>query len=186
MHLAGNPRVDAEWESVLSVNIDGTKNVFAEARRYGVKRVIYASSNHVTGAYEGFPPSLHKQDHARLITSHDPIRPDGFYGVSKAAGEAIARMYYELYGLASICLRIGSVNKDDSPSGDARLMTTWLSHRDLVELVRCSLHASVPFGIYYGVSNNRRRFWDISDSERELDFHPQDDASQYEDGAPPA
>jgi nucleoside-diphosphate-sugar epimerase len=179
IHLAGDPRVDAEWDSVLGVNIGGTKNVYAAAQRHGVKRVVFASSNHATGAYEGFPPSLHTREHVQLITSRDPIRPDGFYGVSKAAGEAIARMYFERYGLESICLRIGSVNKADSPAGDPRLQSTWLSHRDLVQLVERSLLADVSFGIYYGVSNNRRRFWDISDAERDLDFHPQDDANTY-------
>jgi hypothetical protein len=37
--------------------------------------------------------------------------------------------------------------------------------------------ADVKFGIYYGVSNNKRRFWDISNAEAEIDFHPEDDAS---------
>jgi NAD+ dependent glucose-6-phosphate dehydrogenase len=179
IHLAGDPRVDAEWDSVLSVNIGGTKNVYHAAQRHGVKRVIFASSNHATGAYEGFPPSLHTHENVQLITSRDAIRPDGFYGVSKAAGEAIARMYFERFGLESICLRIGSVNKADSPAGDPRLQSTWLSHRDLVQLIQRSLLADVSFGIYYGVSNNRRRFWDISDAERDLDFHPEDDASKY-------
>ncbi len=179
VHLAGDARVDADWDSALSVNIGGTKNVYAAAQRHRVKRVVFASSNHVAGAYEGFPPSLHAQEIDWLITSRDPIRPDGFYGVSKAAGEAIARMYFELHGLESVCLRIGSVNKADSPAGNPRLQCTWLSHRDLVQLVRCSLLSDVPFGIYYGVSNNRKRFWDISDAERDLNYHPQDDASTH-------
>ena len=178
VHLAGIAEVDASWESAFRVNIGGTKNVYDAAQRHGVKRVVFASSNHATGAYEGFPPSLHTKEDVRLITSRDPVRPDGFYGVSKAAGEAIARMYFELHGLQSICLRIGSVNREDSPHANARLQSTWLSHRDLLQLVRQSLLADVGFGIYYGVSNNRRRFWDISDSERDLDYHPQDDASQ--------
>jgi NAD+ dependent glucose-6-phosphate dehydrogenase len=179
IHLAGDARVDADWDSALHINIGGTSNIYAAAQRHAVKRVIFASSNHTTGAYEGFPPSLHTQNNVRLITSRDPIRPDGYYGVSKAAGEAIARMYFELYALESICLRIGSVNRADSPDGDPRLECTWLSHRDLVQLVQRSLLADVSFGIYYGVSNNRKRFWDISDAERELDFHPQDEARTH-------
>ncbi len=176
IHLAGDPRVDADWDSAFQNNIGGTQNVYASAQRHGVKRVVYASSNHATGAYEGFPPSLHMQKKAALISVRDPVRPDGFYGVSKIAGEAIARMYYELYGLQSICLRIGSVVKGDDPTRNPRYKSTWLSHRDLLQLVKCSLLADVGFGIYYGVSNNRGRFWDISDAERELGYHPQDDA----------
>lgn len=177
IHLAGIAQVDADWPSAFRVNIGGTQNVYAAAHDHGVRRVIFASSNHATGAYEGFPPSLHTKRDMPLIKVSDAIRPDGFYGVSKAAGEAIARMYYELYGLESICLRIGSVNKEDSPRANARLQSTWLSHRDLLQLVKCSLEAEVGFGIYYGVSDNKRRFWDISNAERELGYHPQDDAS---------
>ncbi len=178
VHFAGDARVDADWQSALKVNIEGTKNVYAAAQRHAAQRVVFASSNHVTGAYEGFPPSLHTKENVGMITVSDPIRPDGFYGVSKAAGEAIARMYYELYGLESICLRIGSVNRDDSPAGSPRTRSTWLSHRDLVALVRCSLKANVKFGIYYGVSNNKNRFWDISNAEQELGYRPVDDGSR--------
>ena len=99
VHLAGDPRVDADWQSVLVNNIAGTKNLYEAAKAYGVKRVVFASSNHVTGAYEGFPPNLHTQPNPILITAQHPIRPDGYYGVSKAAGEPVARMYYELLRL---------------------------------------------------------------------------------------
>ena len=179
VHLAGDARVDAEWESAFHVNIGGTENVYAAARKHGIQRVVLASSNHVTGAYEGLPPVLHLKENRPLITTRDPIRPDGFYGVSKAAAEAIARMYFELYGLQSVCLRIGTVLRDDDPTREARTLSTWLSHRDLVQLVLRSLSADVKFGIYYGVSNNRRKFWDISEAERDLDYHPKDNASNY-------
>jgi len=177
IHLAGDPHIDADWDSVFANNIGGTKNVYEAARLAGVRRIVFASSNHVTGAYEGFPPSLHTKKISRQITARDPILPDGFYGVSKAAGEAIARMYYELYGLESICLRIGSVTKDDNPNIHPRFESTWLSHRDLIQLVRKSLSADVKFGIYYGVSGNTNRFWDISNAETELAYHPEDNAS---------
>jgi nucleoside-diphosphate-sugar epimerase len=177
VHLAGVARVEADWESVSKSNIRGTRNIYETARRSGVKRVVFASSNHVTGAYEGMPPSLHERSNPTLITTQDPIRPDSFYGVSKAAGEAIARMYYELYGLESVCLRIGSCTREDDPTQNPRYISTWLSHRDLIQLVRKSLLSDVKFGIYYGVSNNRKRFWDISNAAAELGYHPADDAS---------
>lgn len=178
LHLAGDPRVSAEWDSVLANNIGGTKNIYEAARRTGVKRIVFASSNHVTGAYEGFPPRLHLNQNEIMISSRDPIRPDSFYGASKAAGEALARMYYELFGIESICLRIGSVTKEDDPRLDPRYECTWLSQRDLIQLVRKSFLAQIEFGIYYGVSNNARRFWDISNAESELDYRPQDNASE--------
>jgi len=174
VHLGADPRMDGDWQSILMNNIVGTRNVYEMARQSGVRRVIFASSNHVTGAYEGFPPSLHTQPNPRLITSQDPIRPDGYYGVSKATGEALARMYYELYGLESICLRIGYVLEDDNPFGNAHNQSVWLSHRDLIQLVKKSLLADIKFGIYYGVSDNRRRFWDISNTVEELGYQPED------------
>jgi len=177
VHLAGDPRPDADWQSVLMNNIVGTRNVYEAAREHGVKRVVYASSNHATGAYEGFPPSLHTQPNPPLISTKDPIRPDGYYGASKAAAEAIARMYYELYGLESVCLRIGAVLKDDDPTKEDRNMSTWLSHRDLVQLVTKSLLGDVGFAIYYGVSNNKKRFWDISNAEAEIGYQPVSDSS---------
>jgi nucleoside-diphosphate-sugar epimerase len=177
VHLAGDPRMDADWKSVLVNNIEGTRNIYEAAHNHGVKRIIFASSNHVTGAHEGFPPALHINKKNDLISVEHPIRPDGFYGVSKAAGEAIARFYYELFGLESVCLRIGSVLKNNDPHENPRYECTWLSHRDLVQLVRKSLLADVKFGIYYGVSNNSRRFWDISNAVAEINYHPEDDAS---------
>lgn len=177
IHLAGDPRPDADWQSVLLNNIAGTRNLYEAAHNHGVKRVVFASSNHVTGAYEGFPPNLHTQPDPPLITPQDPIRPDGFYGVSKAAGEAIARMYYELHGIESVCLRIGSVLEDDDPTIDAHNESIWLSHRDLVQLVTKSLLGEVKFAIYYGVSNNKKRFWDISNAVAEIGYQPESDAS---------
>jgi uronate dehydrogenase len=163
-------------------NIDGTKNIFESARLHGVKRIIFASSNHTTGVYEGSPPDLHMKNDPDLITVGNPIRPDGFYGVSKVTGEALARMYYDLYGLESICLRIGSVLKDDDPRNNPRYLSTWLSHKDLVQLVTKSLLSEIKFGIYYGVSNNKKRFWDISNAESDINYQPEDDASNISSG----
>lgn len=178
IHLAADSRVNAEWESVLKNNIIGTKNVYECARIYNVKKVIFASSNHVTGGYEGMPPKLHKEKVPHLIKVTDAIRPDSDYATSKVFGEAVARQYLELYGIASICIRIGTVIEDDDPTKSERTMKTWLSHDDLVQLIRKSLLAKVSFGIYYGVSNNTGRFWDISNAEKELGYMPKDDASE--------
>lgn len=179
IHLAGDPRVDASWESVLVANIIGTRNIFEAAREFRVPRVIFASSNHVTGAYEGFEPNLylHKQHEPPKISPHDPIRPDSDYGVSKAFGEAVARYYCARWGIDSICLRLGAVLASDDPTADDHLRKVWLSHRDLIQLLEKSLAANVVFGIYYGVSNNRGAFWDLSNARMELGYEPVDDAS---------
>ena len=179
VHLAADPRVSGSWESMLKNNIVGTKNVYAAVKEYGVKKVVFASSNHVTGAYEGIPPSLLEQPRPSLITIIDPIRPDSDYGTSKIFGEAVARQYYELYGIHSVCLRIGSFIADDNPTRSERVGRTWISHRDLIQLLKKSILSEVEFGIYYGVSNNKGRFWDISNAEEEVGYSPEDDASVF-------
>ncbi len=179
IHLAADTSMTASWDSILQANIIGTRNVYEAAREGRVCKIIFASSNHVTGAYEGIDQNvhLHTQFEPEKLTVRDPIRPDSDYGVSKAFGEALARYYSARWGIESICLRIGSVLADDDPTRDARHRKTWLSHRDLVQLVRKSLASNVMFGIYYGISNNKGAFWDLSNAYRDLGYLPQDDAS---------
>ena len=179
IHLAGDPRVDASWESVLRANIIGTRNIFEAAREFQVPQVVYASSNHVTGAYHGFEPTLYKytQPGPPMISPQDPIRPDSDYGLSKAFGEAVARYYFDRWGIKAICLRIGAVLKNDDPTTESQNRRIWLSHRDLVQLVEKSLASDVTFGIYYGISNNRDAFWDISNARADLGFAPEDDGA---------
>jgi nucleoside-diphosphate-sugar epimerase len=177
IHLAGDPRVDAPWDSVLKNNIIGTHNLYECARHSQVQRVIFASSNHVTGGYEGIPPTLPLREGEQMITTAHPIRPDGDYATSKVFGEAVARQYYEVYGIESICLRIGTVVPNDSPTADDRVRKTWLSQRDLEQLVLKSLTAPIPFGIFYGVSNNKGRFWELANAQADLGYTPVDDAS---------
>jgi nucleoside-diphosphate-sugar epimerase len=181
IHMAADPRVQATWESVLHNNIEGTHNVFEAAREVGVRRVIFASSSHVTGGYHGIEPDLFliEQPDPRRISVTDPIRPDGEYGVSKAFGEALARYYASRWGISFICLRIGVVLADDRPLGHPWFRKGWLSQRDLLQLVRKSLQSNVVFGIYYGMSNNAGGFWDITNARLELGYEPQDDASDY-------
>jgi nucleoside-diphosphate-sugar epimerase len=180
IHLAANASLAADWRSALMTNIDGTWNVFSVASRYDVRRVVFASSNHATGGHEGVPPTLHLQADPPTIRVGDPLRPDSPYGISKITGEAIARYFYDLYGIEAVCLRIGSVLTDDDPTKDDRHRCTWLSYRDLRHLIDRALMADETFpgfGIYYGVSRNERRFWDLSNAEAELEYHPADDAS---------
>ena len=179
--MAADPRVKASWESTLQNNIVGTRNVFEAAREVGIKRVIFASSNHVTGAYHGIEPPLffNKEHDPRRILVTDPIRPDGEYGVSKAFGEALARYYASRWGISFICLRIGVVLADDRPVGHPWFKKGWLSQRDLLQLVNKSLESNVVYGIYYGMSNNAGGFWDITNARLELGYEPQDDASDY-------
>lgn len=187
--LAADPSADAPWWSVRANNMPATLNALEAAHRAGVRRLVFASSNHVTGMYEQDEPyaSIVKGAYdgldpaaLRRVTVADPIRPDGPYGVGKALGEAAGRMYAELHELSVICLRIGTVNAEGRPRGP-RQLATLLTHRDLVQLVERALEApaSERFGIFYGVSANTWRIWDITDARARLGYEPRDDTEQF-------
>jgi uronate dehydrogenase len=165
IHLAAIPD-EAGFYDILAGNITTTYSVFEAARRAGVRRVVFASSNHVTGFYP----------RGQTIGPDDPIRPDSFYGVSKAFGEALGRLYADKYGLEVVCLRIGSFA--ERPTG-RRQLSTWLSPRDCVQLVRCCLDApAVGFMVVYGVSANSRSWWKDEPAAR-LGYRPQDNAEEF-------
>lgn len=187
--LAANPDAHAPWSAMLSNNIPATVTAFEAARLAGVRRVVYASSNHVTGMYERDEPyasivtgayeGVEPQQIDR-IRADWPIRPDGPYGVSKALGEAAARYYADEHGLSMICLRIGGVTRDDRPRSP-RQFAVMLTHRDLAHLVECCLDApaAVDFATFYGVSRNTWRIWDIDHPRQLIGYEPLDDAELW-------
>ena len=179
IHLAADPRPGAPWDSILKNNIIATRNVYEGARMAGAKRVIYTSSNRVT---EGDVNDNNNAETAKPISVDDPMRPISYYGASKVFGEALGRMFWEAYGLKSICIRIGNVRHDDDPTKNQKLARKWLSHRDLVDLFRKSITAPVSFGVYYGVSANQHRLWDIQNAKRDLGYEPKDDAYSKKHG----
>jgi uronate dehydrogenase len=127
VHLAGIPHQDT-FERILQTNVAGTFNVFEAARRQGCPRVVVASSLHVTGFY----------DATQRISPAVPVRPDSFYGVGKACGENLGRLYADKHGLAVVCVRIGTFAEQPTTP---RHLSTWLSPRDAVELFYRSLVA---------------------------------------------
>jgi nucleoside-diphosphate-sugar epimerase len=195
VHLAATISVTSAWEDVLRNNLIGTYNVYEAARRAGVDCVVFASSNHAVGMYEAEGmPTIYALDDPRVIDHHAEIRPDSYYGISKAYGEAMGRYYVDMHGMRVFCLRIGSVRADDDPRSPTiatssswlplneqqlyeRYRATWLSQRDCAQLIsRCLDADHIRFGIYYGISNNPRQFWDISHAREELGYDPQDSA----------
>jgi len=195
VQLAASVSVLSPWSEVLPANFIGTYNVYEAARRNGVDCVVFASSNHAVGMYEvEAAPGIYALDDPRVVDHRADLRPDSYYGVSKAYGEALGRYYVENHGLRVLCLRIGTVRADDDPRSPEiatanswlpltpeqaydRLRSTWLSHRDCAQLIARSLDADhVRFGIYYGISNNPRQFWDIEHARREIGYAPEDAA----------
>ncbi len=192
IHLAGAVAVDASWKDVYGTNIGGTYNVYEAARRNGLRRIIFASSNHAVGMNEvDNAPQIYKPRFGRVVGVNDAYRPDGLYGVWKAFGETLGRYYSDKFGIQVACIRIGSITKADDPkdpsvrdSSDwlhltdeqkfARYAATWMSHRDFARLVRAILASEVPFAIVYGVGDNATRFWDLEPGRAIYGFWPQD------------
>jgi uronate dehydrogenase len=165
VHLGGIPS-DREFGEILGPNIVGTRNVLEAARHGGARRVVYASSNHVSGMYASGHP----------LDGTDPVRPDSNYGASKAFGEALARMYVDRFGLEVVCLRIGSFQPRPRV---ARELSTWLSPADMTRLTLAALTApDVGFEVVYGVSANRRSWWSPEPGLR-IGYEPRDDAEAY-------
>jgi uronate dehydrogenase len=168
VHLAGIAS-ESTWPAIAHTNIEGTYCALEAARRAGVGRVVLASSNHATG-YTPRPGS-------GLLREVDaPHRPDTFYGVSKAAMEALGSLYADRYGLDVVCLRIRSAFPEPTTT---RQLSTWLSPGDTVRLVDAALRAPSPgFAVVWGVSANTRNWWDLT-AARALGYEPADDAEVY-------
>lgn len=165
IHLGGIP-TEASFDELLGPNLVGTFNVFEAARRNGVPRVVFASSNHAAGFYPV----------EETLTGREAPRPDTLYGVTKAYGEALGHLYVDKFGLDVICIRIGGFLEQPRQVRD---LSTWLSHGDAVRLVVACLTApDVGFRVVYGASANTRLHWDLSPA-RELGYDPQDDAERY-------
>ncbi|MDI2132894.1 NAD-dependent epimerase/dehydratase family protein [Yinghuangia seranimata] len=156
---------EARFPDLVNANIVGTHNVLEAARKLGIGRVVLASSNRAGGFY----PTSHTTDPT------EPPRPDGLYGVTKAAIEALGRLYADKFGLTVVCLRIGSY--EDAPT-ESRHLATWLSPRDAAGFVRAALTADVDYTVAYAVSANTRRFWALPDPDV-LPYTPLDDAETH-------
>ncbi|HEX4798492.1 MAG TPA: NAD(P)-dependent oxidoreductase [Burkholderiales bacterium] len=165
VHLGGFS-VEGPWEVILRANIVGTYNAFEAARRNGVRRIVFASSNHAVGFY--------RRD--ETIDARAYPKPDSRYGVSKAFGEALGSLYADKYGMEVVCLRIGNVNPRPM---DKRRLSIWLSPSDLAQLVSIAIdRPGIRFEIVYGISGNKRSWYDNSNAER-LGYRPQDDSEPY-------
>ncbi len=165
VHLGG-VSVEGPFEPILQANIVGVHNLYEAARKHGVRRVVFASSNHVTGFY--------RQD--EVVRPSDPMRPDGHYGLSKAFGENLSRFYFDRYGLETVCLRIGSSFPEPK---DRRMLATWLSYDDLERLVAASLTAPVVgHSVIYGLSDNTTRWWDNT-SAAHIGYRPEDSSEPF-------
>jgi uronate dehydrogenase len=165
VHLGGYS-VEGPWEGILSANIIGCYNVFEAARRNGVTRIIFPTSNHATGFYK----------RSQTIDHRVYPKPDSRYGVSKVFGEALGSLYADKYGMQFLMIRIGNVNP--API-DKRRLSIWISPRDIAQLVTLGIeHPDIRFEIVYGISGNTRGWYENSNAFR-LGYRPLDNAEAW-------
>jgi uronate dehydrogenase len=169
LHLAGIS-LEAPFEKILRANIEGTYNLYEAARAEGVRRVVFASSNHAVG----FTPRPREGD--PLIPVGTPRRPDTYYGLSKGFGEDLAQLYWDRHGIETVSVRIGSCFMEPS---SVRMLSLWLSPGDGARLFHAALTADgVGHTVVHGSSANTRLWWDLS-TARALGYEPQDDSEQF-------
>lgn len=190
VHLAGNPSPDADWEGVFGTNVGGTYNAYEAARRNGLDRVVFASSNHAVQMHNvddpAEPESL--REDARTVRPDDPTRPDSYYGVSKVAAEALGELYADRHGIEVVNLRIGwlmdedqlreTQDENEAKARFARAM--WLSPRDCREAVKSAVDADLPEPAVtaHAVSRNDDRYMSLTETTRKLDYRPRDNSAE--------
>ncbi|WP_298282917.1 NAD(P)-dependent oxidoreductase [Acidocella sp.] len=165
IHMAGSS-VEKPLATIIENNLVALQRVYEGARRHGVKRVVFASSNHTIGMYQA----------GERLKLSDPVRPDGNYGLSKVWGEAMGRLYHDKFGIETVCLRIGSaIARPTEP----RHLATWLGYEDLEELVwRAATVPGLGFLTVWGVSANKRAWWDNGEAAA-LGYQPRQNAEDY-------
>lgn len=165
LHFGGHS-AEGSWDAILQANIAGCYNLFEAARQAGVKRIVFASSNHAVGFYP----------RKKRIGTDITVRPDSRYGVSKVFGEALGALYSDKHGIDVTCLRIGNVGPRPI---DVRRLSIWISPEDLVQLIRIGLeHPRIRFEILYGASDNAASWWDNSRAQK-LGYRPAGKAEEF-------
>lgn len=192
VHLAANPNPTPPWADLVAPNLDAVVNVYNAAAQAGVKRVVFASSNHAMGAYK-------ELDEPQLITVDAPPRPGTRweqadkshdstpYGALKLVGERVGQGFATAYGMSVVNVRIGWVMPGENGAGAisaavgewARLM--WLSNRDYCQLMERAIAVELATGATVtvnGMSNNRGMRWDLTTARDVLGYAPEDDVTR--------
>lgn len=165
VHLAAIPDEDDFYTKLMPINIEGTYTLLETARRCGVKKVILASTCQIAF---GYPNST-------FVTTDMAVRPVNMYSCTKIFGEAAGRYYSDKYGMSVICLRIGWFQNYDSEFlQDSEVKKKWCSPKDLVQIVEKSIESNLKYGVFFAISNNKNRIWDIEDAKLKLGYDPID------------
>lgn len=192
------------WSHEHTTNLQQCATVFRAAIDAGVDAIVYASSNHAVGMYEDrHEPEIYDPDFDLTVDHTVPPQPDSMYGAMKVYAEALGRMAAEYHDTRFYAWRIGSVNdpETDTPTEYAEHLieegteadstefreqmahyeALWLSRRDTAHMLECFLRdESVDFDIFYGVSDNDRRWFDIDHARDVVGYDPQDNGAEWE------
>ena len=162
----GGVSTEQPWGAILQANIVGLYNLYEAARLHGVKRIVFASSNQVMGFYR----------QSEVVDASSPPRPDGLYGVSKAFGEDLSRMYFERYGIETACVRIGSCLPEPKAR---RMLASWIRPDDMHRLITACLTTQVlGHSIIYGTSDNSVSWYD-NRLAHHIGYRPQDSSDVF-------
>jgi hypothetical protein len=170
VHLAGEPDPEAEWDDLAGPNVDAFAALLGAARLHGVRRVVYASSVHAMGRYEG-------AGRVPIDPTWAPA-PCCAYGATKAFDEALAGVFAHRGGLSTVGLRLGATEPEPTQT---RQLPGWLGPDDLRQLVVRSIEADVRGGVYAGVSANTGGRWSLDTARAELGYAPVLDSASYAD-----
>ena len=171
IHMAGQSHDGDVHGLMIPDNVNGAYNVFEAARQNGVPRIVFASTNHVVGLY-------HRE--GKKVTEDVAIRPDSYYAVTKAYGEALGRFYAEVHGLSVICVRIGWFLYPDQLGRHSKSRHLWISPRDMKQLITLCLEAEdIKFEIIHGISDNTCQLLDLAKAKKLLGYAPMDNAEEF-------
>jgi NAD+ dependent glucose-6-phosphate dehydrogenase len=184
VHLAADPEPTGSWESMLKNNISATYNVLEECRRAGVKKVVFATTNHTQhGDTMGDAPDVLDESKRRMLKLGDPLNPTSLYGVSKATGEQLGRYFSTHHGIQFVGLRIGATGGSDTPRTEGPSATyvqaMFISKRDMIQAVTLALKIDTDFLLAYAISNNDSRIFDLTETNEKLGFYPMDNSADY-------
>ena len=186
IHLAADPRPEATWETIKKNNIEATFNVYNEVKNAGIKKIIFASTNHTQhgDTLLSTPETLDLKKN-KILSLENNTNPDSLYAVSKLFGEDLGKYFSEQHKIKFIGLRIGWIVKGDDPTimcgtpSEDYLRSMYLSHRDCIQVFERALESSRNYLIAYAISNNSRKVFDLKETSRTLDFYPADDSENY-------
>lgn len=178
------------------INVDMAYNIYKLSHDAGVRRVVVASSNHATDWYE----RLIQQGLMDMVYPNLSPLPKNFYGWAKAAYEQMGFIFATGHfgrKLEIVQLRIGApreINHQNNVTAHKRNypnkvvaykrdLGVYISERDLQQLFSKSIETKritneydIPFQIFYGISDNTRKFHSIINARKVIGYSPNDDS----------